>query len=838
MAESVADFASNSPSMSPVQDTVQVENDETCIPNENSKGLKTPYVGMLFDTMEEARNYYQDYGRQKGFWIRTRSSSETRSRSDDITSRQFVCVHQGKHVSRNIVHETLEENEDRETCETENMKKMNKNCSTVKCGCKASMRIVHDRWSNKWKISVFKDVHNHKPVTPERRMKMKSNKVMPKAARVLTETFHEENLPIAKVSSIFGGTHIGFNKRDCYNHLRNVRHRQLDGGDAQSVLTYFRKKQAENPHFFYAIQCDENGRATNFFWVDARSRMAYQYFGDVVTFDTTYRTNKYDMPFAPFTGVNHHWQSIQFGCALLQDETEVTFLWLFETWLEAMGGRHPITIITNQDLAMKGAIAKVFPNTHHRLCLWHIKKKFAEKLSHVYFKKSKFKIEMKKCTRKTYKIDDFEVKWKALMKEYGLENDEWLKSLYEMRSSWVPVYNRRIFFAGMNTTGRSEGINSFFDGFVTPTTNLREFVVKYEQALKKIMERQSDEDFESEHKYRIVNEGEFLLQHAASLYTRNVFNKFKDEWSKVNRYKVEEMPHDNEDHAYVVKSKLGEQEEFVVKLNAQTHKGTCECQNFEFVGILCRHLLKVFVRLDVDTIPEHFILPRWKQEANKFRIMDFKSLVTNDGKEESEALRLSHMCHQATKLACTAASSNEAYTIFMEAIDELSKKLSEYSCQDTTIASSTKGDTCTNIDSSVPVLLDPYISQTKGRKKDNISSSKRRLAENSCQDENVASSTKGDSLLLLLDPNISQTGKKKDNISSSKRMKSGIELAQQKKKRKCRSCNKLVRHDTRNCPSNPKRRKIESTNEWNEEQEDLGEYVESDDQEYLESDDV
>ena len=103
--------------------------------------------------------------------------------------------------------------------------------------------------------------------------------------------------------------------------------------------------------------------------------MAYHYFGDVVSFDTTYRTNKYDMSFAPFTGVNHHLQSIQFGCALLQDETEATFLWLFQTWLEAMGGRHPTSIITDQDLAMKAAIAKVFPNTHHRLCLWHIKKK-------------------------------------------------------------------------------------------------------------------------------------------------------------------------------------------------------------------------------------------------------------------------------------------------------------------------------------------------------------------------------------------------------------------------------------------------------------------------------
>ncbi|GAB2270106.1 Protein FAR1-RELATED SEQUENCE 5 [Dionaea muscipula] len=102
--------------------------------------------------------------------------------------------------------------------------------------------------------------------------------------------------------------------------------------------------------------------------MDPRARMAYQCFGDVVTFDTTYHTNKYDMPFAPFTGVNHHFQSIQFGCALLQDETEVTFMWLFSTWLQAMGGCPPVSIITDQDPAMKAAISKVVPHlikVHH-----------------------------------------------------------------------------------------------------------------------------------------------------------------------------------------------------------------------------------------------------------------------------------------------------------------------------------------------------------------------------------------------------------------------------------------------------------------------------------------
>ena len=49
------------------------------------------------------------------------------------------------------------------------------------------------------------------------------------------------------------------------------------------------------------------------------------------------------MPFAPFTGLNHHCQLILFGCALLQDETEQTFVWLFETWLQAMWGKEPLS---------------------------------------------------------------------------------------------------------------------------------------------------------------------------------------------------------------------------------------------------------------------------------------------------------------------------------------------------------------------------------------------------------------------------------------------------------------------------------------------------------------
>lgn len=46
--------------------------------------------------------------------------------------------------------------------------------------------------------------------------------------------------------------------------------------------------------------------------------MDYAYFGDVINFDITYIKNKYSMPFAPFVEVNHHWQTILLGCALLE----------------------------------------------------------------------------------------------------------------------------------------------------------------------------------------------------------------------------------------------------------------------------------------------------------------------------------------------------------------------------------------------------------------------------------------------------------------------------------------------------------------------------------------
>ena len=72
-----------------------------------------------------------------------------------------------------------------------------------------------------------------------------------------------------------------------------------------------------------------------------------------------------------------------------------------------------------------------------------------------------------------------------------------------------------------------------------------------------------------------------MLKHAAKVYTRNVFNKFKDEISEVFRYKVEDVGVTNRVQSFVVKSKVYEIEKFIVKLDSQTYAG---------VGVNARNL--------------------------------------------------------------------------------------------------------------------------------------------------------------------------------------------------------------------------------------------------------
>ena len=84
------------------------------------------------------------------------------------------------------------------------------------------------------------------------------------------------------------------------------------------VLAELRPKDAG---LYYRVQYDSDSRIQKVLWSIEASRMQYRYFGDAITFDTSYRADLYDMPFGLFVGVNNHFQSIMFGGVLIRDET-------------------------------------------------------------------------------------------------------------------------------------------------------------------------------------------------------------------------------------------------------------------------------------------------------------------------------------------------------------------------------------------------------------------------------------------------------------------------------------------------------------------------------------
>jgi hypothetical protein len=169
------------------------------------------------------------------------------------------------------------------------------------------------------------------------------------------------------------------------------------------------------------------------------------------------------MSFIPITGVNHHYQNILFGFALIRDEKETSYKWVLNTWLKAVDNIPPVTIITDQDIALGNAIAEVMPLTKHTYCTWHISQKFPEKLTPLYTNYPEFKWDFNKCVYKSLSPTEFEGRWEELVEKYHLEDHDWLNDMYAIRVQWIRAYTKQHFAAGMTTTSRSESMNAFFD---------------------------------------------------------------------------------------------------------------------------------------------------------------------------------------------------------------------------------------------------------------------------------------------------------------------------------------------------------------------------------------
>ncbi|KAG2669426.1 hypothetical protein I3760_14G033900 [Carya illinoinensis] len=521
----------------------------------SSSGLLEPFIGMEFDDVEDVQAFYKAYARRNGFAIRTNHTRLSKEEKK-LIAVDYVCSREGfrrersKHVERTIP----------ETAET-------------KIGCKAIMGIKKE--SEKWIVCKFVMEHNHGLLTPRSTSFLRGHRGVTRVQKKLIMTLNESGVPTRKIMSVLskesgGDFNIGCIGKDVENYLGNKRKKLFEEGDAQRLYTYFLDRQCKEPGFVYSMQVDENGCMGSCFWADARSRAAYQYFGD--------------MPFVPFSGVNHHHQTIMFGCALLVNETAESYVWLLRTWQEAMLG------------PMAKAIVEVLPNTTHRLCLWHILQKFPEHLAHVYNRFPEFGKDFRHCIHETITIEEFEQAWSFILVKYALGDNAWLQGLYNRREKWVPAYLRSTFCAGMSTTQRSESMNKFFKDYVRSSTMVSDFVHQYEKALDARYFKK-EKDVRTKSTRAILKTGYKIEEEAAI----ELFNS--------QRYKSTKCRSDCESKTYGVTLQGKETPIYYVTLESGQEKATCTCHMFEF-------------KFKLDSLSQHYVLERWTVKAKSRPILE------------------------------------------------------------------------------------------------------------------------------------------------------------------------------------------------------------------------
>lgn len=617
-----------------------------------------PHMGMEFESEDAAKSFYDEYARRVGF--STKMGQCSRSKPDEtIIGQEFIC---GREGSKRRYGDS----------------------------CDAMIRIEL-KGQDKWVVTKFVKEHSHSIVSPSKVHYLRPRRHFAGGGKNVTEDFQGVGIVPSGVmyvsmdgNRVSGETNKGARNAPSVESNRQVKNagsvgyvarpsrgKRTLGKDAQNLLDYFKKMQGENPGFFYAIQLDDDNRMANVFWADARSRAAYSHFGDAVTLDTMYRVNKYKVPFAPFTGVNHHGQMILFGCALLLDDSEASFIWLLKTFLAAMNDRPPVSIITDQDRAIQTAVAQVFPETRHCISKWHVLREGQERLAHVCHAHPNFQVELYNCINLTETIEEFESFWNSILDKYDLRRNDWLLSLYNARTQWVPVYFRNYFFAAISPNQGFDG--SFFDGYVNQQTTLPMFFRQYERALENWFEKEIEADFDTICTSPVLRTPSPMEKQAANLYTRKIFAKFQEELVETFVYTANRIEGDGAVSTYRVAKFEDDHKAYIVTLNISEMTASCSCQMFEYSGILCKHVLTVFTVTNVLTLPSHYILKRWTRNAKCGVGPDERGSDLHG--PESLTLRYNNLCREAIKYAEEGAVAVETYNVAVGALREGGKKV-------------------------------------------------------------------------------------------------------------------------------------------------------------------
>ncbi|KAM0862552.1 hypothetical protein ACQ4PT_045200 [Festuca glaucescens] len=693
------------------------DDDASSQPNE-------PYVGMRFDTLLEARNHYNSYAARKGFSMKQNTNRRS-TYTGVLEKQQFACnqfrkpkkddggaekaVPIGPLLDPVPLDEVEKEAADiasviaeLDGLDPKKRKPPNRKRETIKrSDCKAKMVVKLK--DGRWEVISFVAERTHPLLwKPSLTKYLRSHHGIPHEEKEFVKHLYSSNLTAGEmmgVMSEFYGTEmlVPYTSKTITNYCATLQ-TQSKEGDMAKVLNYFNEQKEKDPDFYCRLKLDAEDRVENLFWVDGAARRAYaEAYHDCVSFDATYLTNKYNMPFAPFIGINRHVQSIMLGCGFVRQELATSYDWLFESFLIAMNGLAPDNIITDQDGAMR------------------------LKCGPILGRNPRLPEDFNDCIDFSFSPEEFEAKWALFMGKWHVAaGHPHFHVLYENRASWVPCYFKHRFFPFLQSTQRSEGFNAILKRYINPHKSVFDFVRQYEKLQVHILVREGGNDYRT---YFLELEpwSPFPVEaHAYKVYTTDIYLRFRNEFELIGRYNVSPFG----GNYYKLEPNMS----FCAKYSSRTYlviankdEGlySCECSKMDIDGMLCCHILKMFTHLGVDEIPERYILKRWTQQA----VLGFAGPATAPQPdvippESQKQLRHANLNMSFSKVAKLASASDAPTAILNRHIRAAATEISQLNKSRKKRKTPSVGPSTSAPAEPEPVIpRDPAKSTTKGRTK-------------------------------------------------------------------------------------------------------------------------
>lgn len=237
-----------------------------------------PVKDMVFESLHKAYKFYKQYGQVSGFTVR--KSTEKKDGEGTIVLKHFVCSHEGFNDVTDV------------SCS-----KVVKRRRTVsqRCGCRAKMVVKYTSMSRYFVLS-FVELHNHPLATESGRQFLRANREMTLGLRNIVFDAAKVNIGCSKSFSLakemMGGySNVGATLRDFRNFDRDLKC-YIGERDGQMMIEKFKVMQETSESFYYAYDVDSEGHLLRLFWADGIGRRNFEIYGDAVSFDATFDTNK------------------------------------------------------------------------------------------------------------------------------------------------------------------------------------------------------------------------------------------------------------------------------------------------------------------------------------------------------------------------------------------------------------------------------------------------------------------------------------------------------------------------------------------------------------------